>query len=236
MLAGLCINIGRRAGEGINIFKAWWGSWWAKGRDAPGAGACSSRLQRARLLWQVFAAPSVSHAIVVKPTLTTIAKLGVERRPTLQKPAECVTLNAPARRALRCAAGRPRLPLPPLPPLPPHITMVKSQPGQSCQEACWGVRKGCTAEHMASFNDCNALRELFPCEAGKLALQAPTLQAPSLPPATPQECGLTRSVPFACVLLAGVRGNCALKAAAGPYKGLRRSPAGILWALPLPPA
>ncbi|GAB4820937.1 hypothetical protein N2152v2_007983 [Parachlorella kessleri] len=62
--------------------------------------------------------------------------------------------------------GRPKQPLPPLPPLPASITAVTGQPGQSCNEVCWSVRKGCAAEHIASLNDCNALRERFPCEAG----------------------------------------------------------------------
>ena len=68
---------------------------------------------------------------------------------------------------LSAFAGRPLLPLPALPPLPANITTVLGKPGESCGEACRGAGRTGTPQHLASVNDCNALRENFPCEAGK---------------------------------------------------------------------
>ncbi|CAL5226902.1 g9775 [Coccomyxa viridis] len=63
-------------------------------------------------------------------------------------------------------SGKPMTPAPPTPEVPTFISVVQGSAGQSCTALCQGVGRRCAQEHLAALNNCNILRQHFPCEAG----------------------------------------------------------------------
>ena len=63
-------------------------------------------------------------------------------------------------------AGKPTTPAPPTPEIPQFVAVVLGSAGESCAALCEGAGRRCAAEHLASLNNCNVLREHFACEAG----------------------------------------------------------------------
>jgi hypothetical protein len=46
------------------------------------------------------------------------------------------------------------------------VIIVPSAPGRSCEEGCAAEKAVCKAELLSDINNCNVLRDTFPCEAG----------------------------------------------------------------------
>eukprot|EP01024_Parvocaulis_polyphysoides_P057238 TRINITY_DN60801_c0_g1_i1.p1 TRINITY_DN60801_c0_g1~~TRINITY_DN60801_c0_g1_i1.p1 ORF type:complete len:304 (+),score=7.74 TRINITY_DN60801_c0_g1_i1:36-914(+) len=62
--------------------------------------------------------------------------------------------------------GKPLTPGPTRENLPPWVTVLSTETGQSCTQACTGRNLYCSEEHLRLLNNCNWLRNFFGCEAG----------------------------------------------------------------------